>query len=296
VERRATCFNKTQDVGECDWAGPSWPYETSRVLTGLARFMIDYPRGQSQAAGLNHSHYTRLLKSYAFGMVHGSAVNGSQPWVGENIEPDKGFWIARSVMYRGGDGAIDVDKPWQPVSENMNIKRVNCSACEGTCYDRGWASDGKKCTTMPKAKAMSIGPCDASCSCVPPTPSYDYQTHSRAPCCDFKDSCDGKRMPTRDRDRGKDYNHSSFLDLIIEGLVGIRAVFGKRLVIEPLADESVGYFALDNLAYHNHNLSVIWDPDGSQWPHAGCKGLCAFVDGKVANQTPGLSRLELQLP
>ena len=33
VERRATCFNKTQDTGECNWAGPSWPYETSRVIT-----------------------------------------------------------------------------------------------------------------------------------------------------------------------------------------------------------------------------------------------------------------------
>ena len=34
VERGATCFNKSQDVQECNWAGPSWPYETSRVLTG----------------------------------------------------------------------------------------------------------------------------------------------------------------------------------------------------------------------------------------------------------------------
>ena len=30
VERRSTCFNKTEDEAECNWAGPSWPYETSR--------------------------------------------------------------------------------------------------------------------------------------------------------------------------------------------------------------------------------------------------------------------------
>ena len=34
VERGATCFNKSQDIQECNWAGPSWPYETSRVITG----------------------------------------------------------------------------------------------------------------------------------------------------------------------------------------------------------------------------------------------------------------------
>jgi len=103
-------------------------------------------------------------------------------------------------------------------------------------------------------------------------------------------------MPTRDRDRGKDYNHSTFLDLIIEGLIGIRAVFGKLLVIEPLADDTVGYFALDNLAYHNHNLSVIWDPIGEKWPHAGCMGLCVFLDGKMANQSSAPTRLHVRIP
>ena len=65
-----------------------------------------------------------------------------------------------------------------------------------------------------------------------------------------KEPCDGKVLPTADKDRGKDYNHSTFLDIIIAGLVGLRAAFGKLLVVEPLADKSVTYFALDNLAYH----------------------------------------------
>jgi len=37
-------------------------------------------------------------------------------------------------------------------------------------------------------------------------------------------------MPTSDKDRGKDYNHSTFLDLIIEGLVGLQASLGAYLV------------------------------------------------------------------
>jgi hypothetical protein len=45
VERGHRCFNQTQDQAECNWAGPSWPYETSRVLTGLANYLVDYPAG-----------------------------------------------------------------------------------------------------------------------------------------------------------------------------------------------------------------------------------------------------------
>ena len=30
-------------------------------------------------------------------------------------------------------------------------------------------------------------------------------------------NCDKKKLPTADHDRGKDYNHSTFIDLIIEG-------------------------------------------------------------------------------
>ena len=153
--------------------------------------------------------------------------------------------------------------------------------------------------------AKSIGPCDEGCDCVPPANSYDYTTHSTVPCCKIaKDvklpdgspaNCDGKKLPTRDKDRGKDYNHSTFLDLIIEGLVGLRAALSNLLVLHPLADSTVSFFALDSVAYHGHNLSVFWDPQGTQWPKAGCKGLCLFVDGKLANRSAMLSRLEVTL-
>jgi hypothetical protein len=52
-------------------------------------------------------------------------------------------------------------------------------------------------------------------------------THSTVACCKIpKDvklpdgspaNCDKKKLPTADHDRGKDYNHSTFIDLIIEG-------------------------------------------------------------------------------
>lgn len=83
VARRETCFNHSQDLEECNWAGPSWPYETSRVITGLSNFLAEYPASQVAAAGMDAAHYTRLLKTYAFSHTHGNATNGSVPWVGE---------------------------------------------------------------------------------------------------------------------------------------------------------------------------------------------------------------------
>ena len=80
-----------------------------------------------------------------------------------------------------------------------------------------------------------------------------------------------------------------------EGLVGLRAALSNLLVLHPLADSTVSFFALDSVAYHGHNLSVFWDPQGTQWPKAGCKGLCLFVDGKLANRSATLSRLEVTL-
>ena len=139
VRRENTCFNYTQDTEECNWAGPSWPYETSRVLTG-SNSLVEHPRSQSRAAEMNSSHYTRLLKTYAFPMTHGNATNGSVPWVGENVEPDDGYWIAHSIQYRGGQGSIDLNNPWVPAAENPRVMAVNCSVCLGACWDRDWAT------------------------------------------------------------------------------------------------------------------------------------------------------------
>ena len=178
-----------------------------------------------------------------------------------------------------------------------------CAVLHGTGPNAG----SHKCTSQVHnvSYLKSIGPCHEGCDCVPPANSYDYLTHDVVPCCKIAKNvklpdgspanCDKKRLPTRDKDRGKDYNHSTFLDLIIEGLIGLRAMMGDLLLLQPLADKSVTYFALDNVAYHGRNLSVLWDPQGTRYPKAGCKGLCMFVDGKIAAKSATLGRLSVDL-
>jgi hypothetical protein len=115
--------------------------------------------------------FVDLLRTYAQTHTRSSAANGTrqepseapaasrnQPWVGENIEPDKGFWMARQIMYRGGNHPTP----------------VNCKACKSDPRPRNCGG------------------------------------HADLPaCCEVgaKEPCDGKVLPTSDKDRGKDYNH-----------------------------------------------------------------------------------------
>jgi hypothetical protein len=77
------------------------------------------------------------------------------------------------------------------------------------------------------------------------------------------------------------YNHSSYNNLVITGLCGIRPSPGDTLDIHPLVDSTINYFWLDDLIYHGHRLSVKYDRDGEYY-HGG-KGLTVFVDGKQAS-------------
>jgi hypothetical protein len=90
-------------------------------------------------------------------------------------------------------------------------------------------------------------------------------------------------------DHSEDYNHSSFSDLVISGLIGVRPQQGNALELKPLVPTAWNYFALENLPYHGHNITVLWDRDGSRY-HAG-PGLRVYVDGEAVVSTPALRDL-----
>ncbi len=87
-------------------------------------------------------------------------------------------------------------------------------------------------------------------------------------------------------ERGKDYNHSTFCDLIISGLFGIR-VMDESVEIYPLLPYgSWQYACLDGVPYHGHLLTVLYDGDGSRYGMG--KGFRVLVDGvlKVSAEIP----------
>ena len=87
----------------------------------------------------------------------------------------------------------------------------------------------------------------------------------------------------------EDYNHSTYNDNVITGLVGLRPQANDTVVVQPLAPDSWDYFALENTPYHGHNITVIWDRTGSRYGQGA--GLTIFVDGARAANSPTLGRL-----
>lgn len=93
-----------------------------------------------------------------------------------------------------------------------------------------------------------------------------------------------------DQERSRYYNHSTFNDLVISGLVGLRPRSDNTIEVNPLVPEGEwDWFCLDNVPYHGRNVTIIWDKDGSHY-HQG-SGLQVLVDGKVVGQSPTLGRL-----
>ena len=164
--------------GECEWNGPSWPYQTSLVLTGLANLL----QGPDQPFITKQDYYT-LLQNYAR-----SQFKDGKPYVAENLNPDTGAWIA-----------------------------------------------------------------------------------------DFPG-------------RSEHYNHSTFADLIITGLAGLRPRADGKVEVNPLIPDSMSYLWLAGIPYQGRNISILWDQDNRRGLGSGLR---VFEGDKQIGYSKALTRLVL---
>jgi hypothetical protein len=96
-------------------------------------------------------------------------------------------------------------------------------------------------------------------------------------------------------DRSYYYNHSSFADLVITGLVGLRPRADDVLEVNPLLpDNTWAWFCLDGVNYHGRNLTILWDAKGDHYRKGA--GLTILANGKVLAQSPKLGKLTTKLP
>jgi hypothetical protein len=97
----------------------------------------------------------------------------------------------------------------------------------------------------------------------------------------------------------RDYNHSTWLDILIPELIGIVPRDDEVLEVDPLLPEdAMSHFILDGLRYHGRDVTVVWDaptPGTSDRYADGRKGLDVYVDGRLAGSAPSLSRLRVEL-
>ena len=195
-ERRAKGFTIAYKGHECQWNGPSWPFATSVALTAYANGLHARARKPGES-----ERFAFLLWQYAFAhKLHRTAKNPvgrrfdpAVPWIDENMNPDTGEWIARTLLVQRG------------------------------------------------------------------------------------------RQP---RERGKDYNHSTFCDLVISGLVGFVPNGADGFAVDPLFPATWDYCILDNLRYRGHDVSIRW--------HRG-RGLTVKVDGREAARSDTLNKVSVNL-
>lgn len=93
-----------------------------------------------------------------------------------------------------------------------------------------------------------------------------------------------------DQERSRYYNHSTFNDLIITGLIGLRPQTDDTLEVNPLIPENKWkWFCLDNILYHGKIITIIWDSDGTKYNRG--KGLSVWVNGKKMVSSERMERL-----
>lgn len=86
------------------------------------------------------------------------------------------------------------------------------------------------------------------------------------------------------------YNHSTFVDLVINGLVGLVPRPDDTLEVDPLVPaDALDWFALDQVLYHGRLLTILWDKNGSRYGQG--QGLRVYADGQLVAHAPTLTRV-----
>jgi hypothetical protein len=95
--------------------------------------------------------------------------------------------------------------------------------------------------------------------------------------------------------RSSQYNHSTYADLLITGLVGLRPRADDIVEVAPLLPaDTWDWFALEGVRYHGHDLTILWDKDGKRYGRGA--GLQIIVDGKSLARADRLQKLTAKLP
>ncbi len=93
----------------------------------------------------------------------------------------------------------------------------------------------------------------------------------------------------------RDYNHSTWIDVLAADLIGIIPRADDVFEVDPLIpDGALASFVLDGQAYHGHDVTVVWDaPGGADLHGDGRSGLDVYLDGRLVASSPTLARLRV---
>lgn len=219
---------------------------------------------------------------------------GFIPWYFNIPEPGKGYEVA-------WEQALDTEGFWAPYGFTTAERRHPRfrSHGTGTCE---W--DG---AVWPYATSQTLGAMANVLREYPASPlsQQDYfdafQTYTRSQrfeslpyIGEYQEESTGYWLKGRDP-RSYYYHHSTYADLLITGIVGLRPRADNILEVHPLLPETEwSWFCLDGVYYRGHSLTILWDREGDRYGYGA--GLHVLVDGKLLMQSDGLNHIQAELP
>lgn len=112
---------------------------------------------------------------------------------------------------------------------------------------------------------------------------------------EYYDEVTGQWLITGEKERrSRFYNHSTFNDLVIGGLVGIVPQEDDSLVVDPLLPaDAWDWFCLDGVKYHGRIATILWDRNGRRFGRGA--GLCLLINGEEVARRETLGPLRVRL-
>ncbi len=89
------------------------------------------------------------------------------------------------------------------------------------------------------------------------------------------------------------YFHSSYIDLVVTGLMGLQAKATDSIEVNPLLPADWDYACIDNVKYHGNDISIIWDRTGKKYNKG--KGFLLLANGKLIASSPLPGRLSVAI-
>lgn len=93
-------------------------------------------------------------------------------------------------------------------------------------------------------------------------------------------------------ERGKDYNHSAFCDLIFRGIAGIQLKDHKVSIKPVLADDSLEYFMVEDVPLKKHRWTIFYDKTGTHYQNG--QGFFIYMDNKLMFKSERIAEWRLQ--
>ncbi|MBA4257763.1 MAG: hypothetical protein C0446_01270 [Chitinophaga sp.] len=85
------------------------------------------------------------------------------------------------------------------------------------------------------------------------------------------------------------YFHSSYIDLVITGLMGLQPKDSDSIEVNPLIPTDWEYACVENVKYHGNDITIIWDKTGKKYKKG--KGLIIYANGKKIATSSTLKKL-----